>query len=459
MKMARFERFSIRTALAVGSTVTLALWFYTGVAFTQRIESLRRAATDAASRHMRAQESLSAMRASVLLSSVRMRDALLDPTPANLQENRRQIEVAYHRLKKSIDDYEPMLGRASQVDQVSRLSSAVDQFHETSMAILAEAANQAPDETREVLNRHIVPRRDAALAISEELQTLNRQAFITQQAEISTVHEGAEARGRRQLGIALIVGLASMLLSSLYATRLEARLRHQLQRDAKLSEDLQQMAGRVITAQEEERRLISRELHDEVGQVLGAVRIELASAQRAITAGKATAATLDEAQSITEGALKTVRSLSQLLHPSALDDLGLPAALEASLRTFERRYQVRASLHQVDVPPRLPRDVELAIFRIVQESINNIAKHARASQCDVRLTKLTDRMLIEVEDDGVGFIEDTDRPIVSRGLGLISIRERANRLHGTFNILSAPGEGTRLIVTLPEKPLASAALA
>ena len=96
------------------------------------------------------------------------------------------------------------------------------------------------------------------------------------------------------------------------------------------------------------------------------------------------------------------------------------------------------------------REVELAAYRIVQEGINNVGKHARASACTVRLTQLSDRLLIEVEDDGVGFIEDTDRPIVARGLGLISIRERANRLGGTFNILSTPGSGTRLIVSLPE---------
>ena len=101
-------------------------------------------------------------------------------------------------------------------------------------------------------------------------------------------------------------------------------------------------------------------------------------------------------------------------------------------------------------PTRLPREVELAAYRIVQEGVTNVAKHAHANHCCVRLTQLTDRLLIEVEDDGIGFIEDTDRPIVARGLGLISVRERANRLGGTFNILSTPRQGTRLIVSLPE---------
>lgn len=450
MKRARFERLSIRTALAIGFCVTLGLWFYTGVAFSRRIESLRLEAADVASRHLNAQESLSTVRTMVLLSSVRVRDALLDPTPDSLFENKFNIDAAYRIVKSSMEEYEPVRGRASQVDQLERLSSAVEQFHATSVDILALAARQDPAKIRDVLNRHIVPRRDAAVAISEEIQTLNRQAFIAQQAELASTHQAAEARSRQQLGIALIVGVGSMFLTSLYAGRLESRLRHQMQRDARLSGDLQQMAAKVIGAQEEERRVISRELHDEVGQILGAIRIELATAQRAIAAGTATTDTLNEAQAISDSALQTVRNLSQLLHPAALDDLGLTAAIEAALRGFERRHQIRASLQQVDLPDRLPHEVELAAYRIVQEGVNNIGKHSRATACHVRLTRLTDRLLIEVEDDGIGFIEDTHRPIVARGLGLISIRERANRLGGTFNILSAPGEGTRLIVTLPE---------
>jgi signal transduction histidine kinase len=374
---------------------------------------------------------------------------LLNPQPAALAEYRDQIEAAHRIIIMAIADYEPVIG-GGQSDQLNRLSAEVGQFHTTSMDVLTDAATQRPDQIRDVLNRHIVPRREAALAISEEIQTLNRRAFIAQQADLTEIHRVAELRSRRQLGVALIVGLGTLLFTSLYAARLEARLRHQMRRDAEMSLELQQVAAKIIGAQEDERRTIARELHDEVGQVIGAVRVELDVAQRAIAGGTATAATLLEAQSITDGALQTVRNLSQLLHPAALDDLGLPAAIEASLRGLERRHQIRASLHQVDMPGRLPREVELAAYRIVQEGITNVAKHAQATSCSVRLTQLSDRLLIEVEDDGVGFVEDIDRPIVARGLGLISIRERANRLGGTFNILSNPGQGTRLIVSLPE---------
>jgi signal transduction histidine kinase len=184
--------------------------------------------------------------------------------------------------------------------------------------------------------------------------------------------------------------------------------------------------------------------------------VELNVAQRATIEWQPLRAqtALAEAQSITGGALRTVRSLSQLLHPAALDDLGLPAAIDSALRGLQRRHRIRAELHQTAMPDRLSREVELAAYRIVQEALNNVGRHAQATRCDVTLTHLPDRLVVEVEDNGVGFLEDHDRPIVARGLGLVSARERATRLGGTFDILSTPGHGTRLIVTLPDRPVA-----
>jgi signal transduction histidine kinase len=247
-----------------------------------------------------------------------------------------------------------------------------------------------------------------------------------------------------------VIGLGVLLLTSFYAARLESRVRDQMQRDARMSQELQEASAKLIAAQEEERRTIARELHDEVGQVLSALKVEIEVAQRSIAAG-GSAAELAEAQSMADGALKTVRNLTQLLHPAALDDLGLTAAIDSSLRGLARRQDIRTALYQHDLPERLPREVELAAYRIVQEAITNVGKHARATRCDVHLTRLDDRLLIEVEDDGIGFVDDIDRPIIARGLGLISVRERASRLGGTFNILSDPGHGTRLIVSLPER--------
>lgn len=454
MPQPQIERWSFRAALALGFCVTMGLWLYTGYAFAARIEVVQRDAAAVASRYTRAQELLSTVRTQVLLTSVQVRDALLNPDRDALFAYQQQVEASYRVIAMALQDYQPVMGSRLEGDPIERLSEEVDQFHRSSASAVADAAGRSPAQIREVLNRYIVPRRDSALAISEEIQSLNRRAFVRQQQDLTEIHRAAELQSRRQLGAALVVGLSVLLVTSVYAGRLEGRLRAQLERDARISSELQQTAAKVLNAQEEERRSIARELHDEVGQVLTAIRVELDVAQRAIESAGGSAAPLAEAQTITDGALQTVRNITQLLHPAALDDLGLPTVIDAALRGLARRHNLRGELHQVGLPPRLTREVELAAYRIVQEALTNIARHARATRCQVRLTGLDRRLLVEVEDDGVGFVEDTDRPIVARGLGLVSIRERAARLGGTFNILSSPGAGTRLIVTLPEKNLA-----
>lgn len=451
VKRVQIERASFRAALAIGFCATLGLWLYTGYAFANQIGTVQQRASEVAGRYTRAQELLSTVRAQVLISSVRVRDALLDPDPKAFAGYREQIEASYRLVTEALSDYEPVMGLGSESEQIHRLLGEVKQFHETSIGVLTDAAGRPPESVRDILNRHIVPRREAALAISEEIQSLNRRAFIKQQNDIAEIHRVAELQSRRGLGAALVIGLGVLLVTSIYASRLESRLRQQMERDARISRELHDTANKLIGAQEEERRTIARELHDEVGQVLTAIKVELAIAERSLVASGASADTLEEAQTITDGALQTVRNLAQLLHPAALDDLGLAAAIDASLRGLARRHDIRAELHQVDMSDRLPRDVEVAAYRIVQEAITNVAKHAHASACHVHLTHLPDRLLVEVEDDGIGFSGDTETVSADRGLGLVSVRERASRLGGTFNILSAPGHGTRLIVSLPDR--------
>lgn len=451
MKSAAIERLSIRAALALGFCVTLGLWLYTGYDFTRRIAEVERDAAAVAARYTKAQELLSNVRPQVLLSSVRVRDALLNPEPAAVAAYREQIAIANQAIARALDGYVPVMGATSnEVDQIERLRQELEQFHSTTLGVLADAAGKSPASVRDLLNRHIVPRREAALGISEEIQALNRRAFIQEQAEIAGIHRVAELQSRRRLGVALFIGLGILLLTSVYAGRLEGRLRLQMDRDARISRDLQETAAKLLNAQEEERRIIARELHDEVGQVLSAIKVELALAQNAIEASGLSATPLQEAQTITDGALQTVRNLSQLLHPAVLDDLGLPAAIDASLRGLARRHDIRAELHHVGMTERLPRDVEVAAYRIVQEAITNVARHARATWCRVQLTRLPSRLLVEVADDGVGFDPEAPRGGPS-GLGLVGVRERAARLGGHFHVLSRPGQGTKLIVDLPER--------
>lgn len=456
MSSAPLDRLSIRAALAGGVLVTLALWLYTGYTFANRLDDVERQAAEVASRYRNAQELLTTVRTQVLVASVRVRDALLNPEASALESYRSQVEANYVEIEGALSAYVPVVGSASEHGAVGRLRREVEDFRVTAADVLSGAPRQSTAEIRELLNQHVVPRREAAVRISEEVQALNRLAFLQQQSELSVIHRTAEQQSARRLGIALATSIAVMSLAWLYAGRMEQRLRAQVERSHDLSRELQDAHARLVHAQEDERRTIARELHDEVGQVLTAVELELGLAQREMETHGFSGAPLLEAQHLTSGAIRTVRDLTQLLHPAVLDDLGLVAATDAMLRGVARRGDIEVRFSHSRLDQRVEAETEVAAYRIVQEALTNVGRHARASWCRVDMRRDRDALVLDVADDGAGF--DSGAATASKpGLGLIGIRERVAQLGGTLQITSAPGAGTCLHVELPARAMSAEA--
>jgi signal transduction histidine kinase len=251
------------------------------------------------------------------------------------------------------------------------------------------------------------------------------------------------------LGLALAIGLAVAILAVVYAGHLEQRLRQQMSRGVEIAHELQDLSAKLVTAQEQERRHIARELHDEIGQALTAVKVELACAQRTIETVTGPTSVLESARSITDGALHQVRDLSYLLHPAALDEFGLVSAVDQYLKTFGKRHALAVELAHERMDGRLAPETEAAAYRIVQEALTNVAKHAKATECRVVMERFYDSLRVMIQDNGAGFDPAAPRSGERRGLGLIGIRERAAHLHGNVSIDSAPGRGTRVMVELP----------
>jgi signal transduction histidine kinase len=330
------------------------------------------------------------------------------------------------------------------------LQGEIAAFHSTMLDVLATDSTRWPAEARTLLRTRVMPKRELVIGLSEQAQALNRGAFIHQQLAVGTVYTVTQRRIWQSLGVALATSLGIALLATLYAGRLEDRIRLQRVKDVQNTRDLQHLSARLLNAQEEERRSIARELHDEVGQALTAMKVELVFAQRAINGAEGAAHALDEVRSIADGVLQTVRDLSHLLHPALLDDLGLAAATEWFLKGFSRRHGVQADLVHDGCDERLAPETEAAIYRIIQEALTNVAKHAKASSCRVYLQRLTNTLLVTIEDDGVGFnLFDMRSPETTHGLGLVGIRERAAHLRGTVRLESSHGKGTRLTVEVP----------
>jgi signal transduction histidine kinase len=239
------------------------------------------------------------------------------------------------------------------------------------------------------------------------------------------------------------------LAAARHIGRLESWIRQQHAQERAHKGELQRLSAELENARENERRTIARDLHDEIGQALMTIKLDLSLVDRSGQISGAPAAALGEARASTEVAIRTVRDLSQLLHPPMLDDFGLAVTLQAYVRAFSERSGVRTELVLNRMDARVPSDVEVCAYRIVQEALTNVAKHAEARSCRVYLHRLPHSLLVTVEDDGRGIAATSDQDVeVRRGVGLVSVRERVSRAGGTVAIESG-GRGTRLTVEVP----------
>ena len=212
------------------------------------------------------------------------------------------------------------------------------------------------------------------------------------------------------------------------------------------------LLGKIITAQEEERRRIARELHDEVSQTLTGLVMSLGSAEALLTRDPAAVRQrLESLRGLTSEAVEEVRRLIRDLRPSLLDDLGLVAAIGWYVENYLAPAGVKAELETQGFKRRLPPTVEITLFRVVQEAITNIVKHAQAKTARIHLHVTHSAIVGSIEDDGVGFNEDTLRSERRKGMtvGLLGMEERINLLEGKLNIESKPGEGTRVHFEIP----------
>jgi signal transduction histidine kinase len=445
---------TIRAALLVGFGLTLGLWLFAGYQVTLRIHDAQRNTVAASARYLQAQDLLAAVRSQVLVASVLVRDALLDPDITVFETHRDEIEQAYDSIDNQLSRYVPFLGSVAERERVDRLRNEVQQLRFASEDVLATDRTRWSANARLLLQR-FMPRREAAIRVSEEVQSLNRAAFIEQQRAITDSQASLQRQVLTVLGVALAISLAIGWLAFRHAARLEVRLTEQHAREERIASDLQRLSARLIHIQEDEQRRIARELHDAVGQALSSVKLELAVAQRKLDRIPAASNLLRDALASADLALRSVRDLSHLLHPSALDDLGLVAALDSHLAEFRKHHDVTVNFVHDGMDGRQSPETERAVYRIVQEAFSNIDRHAQARVARLILSAKAGAIQVVIEDDGVGFdAARAEQPGKRHGLGLLGMRERASQLGGAVKIESRRGSGTRIEVELPGRDCA-----
>ena len=437
---------TVRTVMVAGALIVgiwLSAWYY----FSHQIARLEDESQTISGRYLLAQEELSSTRGDVYRASILIRDLLMSSGPPSAAVRREPLD-AYESADARLAHYDPVQpgGDRTRIDQ---LRQEIQALRQATASLIATDDLRWAEAARTWRLSDMRPRREAAIGIANELQALNREAFLQHQRRLMAVYGDIQWRFSSSLAIALLASLGIAMFTTKRVTRLERRLFEQHEKDRENQHDLQRLSAALITAQEEERRSIARELHDEVGQVLTAIKVELSVVERGLKSAGQRGAVLDDARMITDRALQTVRDLSRLLHPAMLDDIGLTAALDWYVRGYSKRHGITVDYFASPLDRRLAADLEANLYRIVQETLTNIVKHADVRACALRITRVEGQVVVSISDEGRGFDMAEVRPSSDAGLGLIGIRERAALLGGVVSIESARGQGTHVEVRVP----------
>lgn len=396
--------------------------------------------------HRESTSILNQIRSDVNLSGVFVRDYLLDPSPLMASSHRQRLLDIRSSMGKQLERLQQLIGREEAL-ALAQLREELDGYWDSLDPLFSWTPRQKVALSSFFLQQRVLPRRDAVLEIAREIRDFNEANFQVQQRRI----ERSQADFRRylawMLGVVISLGMLVAAISIHRISRLERRTEEQRERAEHAEQGLRRLSQQLVRAQESERTLISRELHDEVGQTLTALRMELANLEAIRDSpGEEFPNRLKEAKQLVEQTLASVRNLAMGLRPAMLDDLGLGPALEWQGREFSRRSGIPVNVEIGGALDGLPDAHRTCIFRIVQEALTNCARHARAKSIRIAVHGRQDAVFLSVQDDGVG-IAGSESP--GRGLGLIGIEERARELGGAVTIYSQPDKGTTLRVEIP----------
>ena len=446
---------SIRGVLVAGFAVLLAVWAFAGYELIRSLADVERHVTAEHAAFADAADTVSLIRRNVLEASINVRDALIDADHAARDDYRDQIRVLREAAEQRAAGYVPDVQSPAEREAWAKLHDKLIEYWSSLDFVFADDLPTNTTGAATMLRRNVRPIRKDVLALLDNLKELHQASQRQHNEDVIGLYAQARARFIWIVGGALVLGLAAAWFAAWHVARLEREIHRQRLAETQNRHDLERLSARLVDAQEQERRNLARELHDEVGQALTAIKMSVGVALRTPGTHPRASSALEEARSVAESTLQGVRDLSQLLHPSMLDDFGLPETLAAYLRSFSKRTGIRAQFSHDGGDDRMPPDVEVGLYRIVQEALTNVARHSGAVSCSVSLQRSNDVVELIVEDAGRGITVSGAE--ARRGLGLMGMRERAQALNGRFALSNRPEGGTRIVVTLPIGPRPEAA--
>ena len=347
----------------------------------------------------------------------------------------------FDRVRLDLDD---ALRRQADVAVAERtpeqrryLAQSVAQFWDASDRIF-ELARTNEAEARTQIQLSLQARQAALSTAVARLLVQNNEAEEQTAQQVQDIYR----RVQQQVYWFLAATLAAIVATSLYLIRSNRLLFARL---ATLSDERRELAQTLIATRESTLREISRELHDEFGQILTAIGSMLGRAGKHAPEGSSLRADLREIGEVAQTALDNVRGLSQTLHPSILEELGLGSTIDWYLSTVEKQLGIRVTLETTGTARQVDSTKAIHVYRVLQEALSNVARHSGTDRASVRLTFDPDKLEMDIEDHGKGINPGTAR----RGLGLVAMRERAAIVGGTLDFLTPPQGGTLVRLSMP----------
>jgi signal transduction histidine kinase len=435
-------------ALGIGFGGLLGIMALAGVDAQNVLHQFRRSDDQIRRRYLSQNHVLNDIRSDVYLSGTYVRDYLLEPDAARAADYRASLEQARRQMDSALESYRSELP-ADEGQHYSALRAELMDYWRILDPIFRWNVAERRQLGYAFLRDQLFPRRQNMLELADQIAALNEQQLNDGNGQVVSLLLNFQTRLLLTLLAALALGVGLALFTMRRILKLEREARFQYLEVADARTHLKELSARLVQAQEIERRSLSRELHDEVGQALSAVLMELRNLSAGLAAGpreqlREQAHRVETIKGLVEGTVRVVRNMALLLRPSMLDDLGLIPALKWQARETSKSTSMDVTVAAELASDELPDEHKTCIYRVVQEALHNCARHSHASTVRIRVEQTPNRLLLTVQDDGEGF--DARE---TKGLGLLGIQERVARLGGSCQVHSQRGSGTILSVELP----------
>src|ERR1700691_134203 len=370
---------------------------------------------------------------------IAMRDMLYGDEPYPLAAWKKQFDSRLNDLDDAVRLEAQLAPGAREAQRQRYLAESLAQFRTSAerMFELAAQGGTGGDRTaRETIRTSLEAQQGGLTGTVARLLVQNNEAEQQAAARIQGIYLGVA----RDVYLFLAAVLLAIFGTTIYLIYSNRRLFQHL---ATVSEHRSDLARKLITVQEETLHSLSRELHDEFGQVLTAIGAMLRRAEKRLPADSPFCADLREVREVAQATLEKTRNLSQLMHPSILDDGGLEKAIDWYLPVFEKQTGIKVRYEKKGDGPEIAHRGAIHVYRVLEEALKNLARHSGSTQAVVRLEFPPGRLNLEVEDRGAGMPESRNGG-ARKGIGMTAMRERAELLEGTFEVLR-PGEGGTLV--------------